>query len=125
MNRIFLTSVLFILFSCTTVLGQEKSKEAVSKSKTELVQSKTSGLYSFSLPVGTTDEQVQQNSKYYTNYFTVNYDVATQTANITMITNDERSRHVICRFLIASGVETINVEGKKMEVESFYNTFMK
>lgn len=108
-----------------SVLGQESTKTALSKSKSEVTLSKTSGNYSFTLPAGTTAATVEQNAKYYTHYFTVNYTESTKEAKITMLTNDEKSRHVICRFLIASGVETINMEGKVLPIEEFYQMYLK
>lgn len=124
MKRFFLTIILF--FSAATFsFGQEKSKIAVSKPTSELAQAKSLGKYTFTLPSGTSSESVQQNAKYYAQYFTVDYTVGTNTANITMLTNDEKSRHIICRFLFASGVEKIEVDGKTLLVEDFYTTYMK
>lgn len=124
MKTLFLTTMLLLGLTMTSY-GQEKLGTAISKSKSELAQSKTNGKYTFTLPSGTSTETVQQNAKYYTNYFTVDYVVATNVANITMVTNDERSRHVICRFLIASGVEKINVDGTEFPVEEFYTNYLK
>ena len=116
---------MFLLGISVFSFGQESPKTAFAKSKAEMTQSKTSGNYSFTLPKGTTSTTVEQNAKYYTHYFTVNYTESSQEAKITMITNDEKSRHIICRFLIASGVEKVNVEGKSMSVEEFYEANLK
>lgn len=124
MKTLLLTTILLLGISMMSY-GQEKLGTAISRSKSELAQSKSNGKYAFALPSGTSTEKVQQNAKYYTNYFTVDYVPATNIANITMVTNDERSRHVICRFLIASGVEKINVEGTELAVEEFYTSYLK
>ena len=39
--------------------------------------------------------------------------------------NDEKSRHVICRFLLASGIKKVSQEGKEMSVEEFFQTYIK
>ena len=124
MKTLFLTTVLFFGITAS-VCGQSDIRVAVSKSKSELAQSKTNGKYIFSLPTGTPSDKVEQNAKYYTNYFTVTYSSTTSVANITMITNDEKSRHIICRFLIACGIEKINVEGTDLAIEEFFTSYLK
>jgi hypothetical protein len=124
MNKLFLSAVLFLGISITAI-GQEKQKIATVKSKTEIVAAKEKGNYSFTLPKGTTATSVEQNAKYYTIYFKVNFNESTEEANIVMITNDEKSRHVICRFLNASGIEKVSMEGKDYTVEEFYQNFIK
>ena len=124
MNRIFLTAVLFLGLSITAI-GQEKTKTAISKGATEVAKGKVDGNYFFTLPKGVSAATVEQNAKSYVMYFTVNYNEATQEAHITMVTNDEKSRHVICRFLISSGAEKISIDGKDMMLEEFFTTYLK
>lgn len=124
MNNIFLTAVLFLGLSITAI-GQEKSKTALTKGKTEILKGKESGNFSFILPKGTTTANVEQNAKSYLMYFKVNFNESTGEANITMVTNDEKSRHVICRFLISSSIEKINVDGKDMMIEEFFTSYLK
>lgn len=134
MKTLFLTTMLFFGISMSSI-GQEKVKTeasetkkstfAISRPKSELAQSKADGKYTFVLPYGTSNETVQQNAKYYSQYFTVDYAAGSNTANITMLTNDEKSRHIICRFLFASGVEKIDLEGISIPVEEYFTTYMK
>ena len=124
MNKLFLTAVILLSLS-VKVVAQQATKTALAKGTSELVQSKSNGVYVFTLPKGTTAASVEQNAKYYTIYFKVNYVESTQEATITMVTNDEKSRHVICRFLIASGVEKVNMEGKDYSVDEFYQAHIK
>ncbi len=108
-----------------TAIGQEKSKTALSKGAIEISKSKENGNYSFTLPKGISAATIEQNAKSYTMYFKVNYNEGTQEAHITMVTNDEKSRHVICRFMISSGIEKINVDGKEIMLEDFFTTYLK
>ncbi|MBI1837321.1 MAG: hypothetical protein HYR91_08660 [Flavobacteriia bacterium] len=117
-------SIFFVGFSLLS-FGQQGPKEAVSQSKVELVQAKNDGVFNFVLPEGTTPDKVAENSKYYTLYFKVNYNADTRQASVVMVTNDEKSRHVICRFLVASGVDKVNTEGKLVNVEEFFQTYLK
>ena len=124
MSRIFLTAVLLLGLSITAI-GQEKSKIATTKGATELTKSKESGNYSFTLPKEVTAITVEQNAKSYVMYFRLDFNETTHEALIKMITNDEKSRHVICRFMISSGIEQISVDGKEMIIEDFFTTFLK
>ena len=124
MKKFYFIAVLFIGFSLTAN-SQEISKSAFVKSKSEVLKSKETGSYVFMLPKGTTKEKVEQSAKYYTIYFTIIFDETTLEAKINMINNDEKARHVICRFLISTEIEKINMEGQEFFIEEFYKQYMK
>jgi len=124
MNNFFFTAALFLGLSISA-FGQESLKLAMSKSASELATSKLNGNYSFILPKGTTAADVETSAKYYTLYFKVNYNESTQESSIVMVTNDEKSRHVICRFMSASKVDKINVDGKEFTLEDFFVAYLK
>ncbi len=124
MNKIFLTAVLFLGLSMTA-FGQEKTKTALTKGKAEILKGKESGTFSFTLPSGTESSKIEQNAKAYKMYFKVNFNESTREAAITMVTNDEKSRHIICRFLISSGMEKVNIDGKDLTVEDFFVNYLK
>ncbi len=124
MNKLFLTAVLFLVLSITAI-GQENSGIAVSKGTVELAKSKTSGVYHFTLPKGTTSASVEEKAKYYLLYFKVTFVEATSEATITMVTNDEKSRHVICRFLTSSNANHVTVDGKEITLDELYTTYLK
>jgi len=124
MKTFYLIAVLFIGLSITAH-SQNSSNIAFVKSKSEILKSKENGSYIFTLPKGTTKEKVEQSAKYYTIYFNVIFDETTLEAKINMITNDEKVRHVICRFLVSTDVEIINLEGQEFVVEEFYRQYMK
>jgi hypothetical protein len=107
-----LSAVLFLVLSITA-LGQDENKIAHTKGKTEIIQSKETGIYSFILPDSITSSDVERNNKYYTNYFKVEFNELTNEAIIKLMKNDEKSKHLICHFLFASGVEKVIHEGKK------------
>jgi hypothetical protein len=64
------------------------------------------------MPNSTSSSSIEQNSKYYTIYFSVKFNEINHEVDISMITNDEKSRHILCRFLVSSGIEKINLDGK-------------
>lgn len=105
-------------------LAQETSNTVTAQSKTELLASKESGNYTFTLPDGITPEEVSKNAKYYVHYFTVEYIEKSNQAKLTMISNDEKGRHVIVRFLTACGAQHVIVDGKSMSIEDFFNNYL-
>lgn len=124
MRTLFLTFLAFITLSSLS-FAQESIKFATAQSKADLAISKESGIYVFVLPKGITQEEVIKNSKYYLHYFTVEFSEKTNEAKIVMVSNDEKSRHVIIRFLTACGAQNIIVDGRTMPNEEFFVTFIK
>lgn len=123
MKTLFL-SLIAVVFATTISFAQENST-ASAQSKTELAASKESGKYLIVLPSETTAEQVNKSSKYYTHYFTVDFNEKSKEAKITMVTNDEMGRHVIVRFLASCGVQNVMVDGKMYLNEDFFVTYLK
>jgi hypothetical protein len=123
MNKLFFL-ILFVGFS-SIGFSQQGKKEAISLGKEELVQAKNVGIYTFTLPEGNTPEKVSENAKYYTMYFKVKYNADSREAALNMVSNDEKSRHVICRFLVASGVDKVLVDGKAFQIEEYFQSYLK
>ena len=117
--------ILLFLGVSITAIGQEEAGVAISKGTVELAKSKTSGVYHFTLPKGATSASVEEKAKYYLLYFKVTFVEATSEATITMVTNDEKSRQVICRFLTASKANHVTVDGKEITLDELYTTYLK
>ena len=117
---------LFVLFGITAVsFAQEANEIAVSKGAKELASSKANGVYSFTMPSNITQEDIDKNSKYYTHYFTVEFNASSHTAKVNMIENTDKNRYVIARFLTACGVRFITVDNKNIDLTSFIDTYLK
>lgn len=119
-----------IIYSLFVILGfssmsfaQEKTEIALSQGKQELVESKTSGVYEFTL-VDQTSERINKSASYYTHYFTVVFDENSGLATITMAENNEKSRKVIMRFLTASGARYVDIDGDIVSVSEFMLDFL-
>ena len=123
MRTLFL-SVLTVVSMVTMSYAQEINS-ATAQSKTELISSKETGNYSFILGNKLSAEEVAKNAQYYVHYFTVNYSDKTNEAKVTMIANDEKTRHIVVRFLTACGIQNVIVDGKTISAEEFYINFMK
>lgn len=124
MKRLFF-SLLTVMSIASFSFAQDSKSTAVAQSSKDLVESKTSGNYIFTLPETVTSEDVAKNSKYYVHYFTVEFDDNTQQANIKMISNDDKSRHVIMRFLTANQIQNVQVDGKSYSLDQFFENYMK
>ena len=94
-------------------------------SKAAFLEGKTTGKFKITLPAGSVKEEVEKSASYYVHNFTVNFDNASKVAEVNMVTNDERSRQIIVRFLSACGVQQINVEGTIVDLYPFYESYLK
>ena len=124
MRKIIYT--LFVLVGFSSIgFAQEKAEIANTNGKTELLESKLSGVYVFALPENVTAEQVEKNSSYYTSNFTVDFDNATNKATLTMVENEVISRHVVARFLSSCGVRYVEVEGENITIDQLIELYLK
>ena len=117
--------IFFLGLSLTCNSQVEKENSVLTKGKSELIQGKKDGKFSFILSEVYTENEVEQNSSYYKLYFSVSFDVNTHEAIISMKTNDEKSRHIISRFLTSFGIEYIKSDDTLYRIEEFYNAFLK
>ena len=114
-----------LLFSLNSLYSQETATIAAVVSKAAFLEGKTTGKFKITLPAGSVKEEVEKSASYYVHNFTVNFDNASKVAEVNMVTNDERSRQIIVRFLSACGVQQINVEGTMVDLYPFYETYLK
>ncbi len=121
MKRLLSIVFVFIGLGC---FAQMRSDVAQAQDVPALTESKTNGVYIFIMP-DRSAEDIEKGAKYYTHYFTVSFDDDTDKATITLSENDERSRMVLSRFLIASGFRYVQVGEEKMEVSNFAGKFLR
>ncbi len=124
MKTLFYTFLVVVGFG-SAAFAQEKSTIAVGPTTTEINSGKQTGKFTFIMPQGTTAEDVAHTTKYYTNYFTVDYKESSREAKITMVSNDERSRAVIARFLVSNGVREVNISGTLVSVDELFEKYLK
>jgi hypothetical protein len=124
MKKIFFTLIVLVGFA-TVGFSQDRGTIANTEGKEQLMSSKVSGEYTFTLPSNVTNEMVTKNASYYPSYFTVNFDNASKTANISMVNNEAKSRYVIARFLSACGVKEVEIDGKNVPVHVFIEEYLK
>lgn len=124
MKRLIYTlfAVMLVSFAAN---AQEPAELAVSKGGDALAKSKISGEYVFTLPASVSKEDVEKSAKYYTHYFTVNFDAGSHDAKVVLTNNEIKSRYVIARFLSSCGVRFITVDGKNVSLDEFSNTYFK
>ncbi len=123
--KAFFYTVLFVAGLSSFSVAQERSNLAVGPNKSEFAAGKQTGKFTFIFPAGTVAEEVAQNAKYYTHYFTVDYVAQSREAKITMVNNDDKSRNVIIRFLSANGIQEVNVGGVIVPISELFENYLK
>lgn len=115
-------AVLFVTFVTN---AQEPAELAISQGIEALAKSKSSGEYTFALPSNVTKDDVAKSSKYYTHYFSVDFDANTHEAKINMVVNEAKNRYVIVRFLTSCGVRYITVDGTNVSISDFTSKYLQ
>ena len=124
MKKLLFTLLALVSIS-TMTFAQTSSDIAVTKGSNALVASKADGKFVFKLPSNLTAEDVEQNSKYYTHYFSVSFDAGSHDATVTMNENTEKNRYVIARFLSANGIKFLSVDGENVALYDFIDKYLK
>jgi hypothetical protein len=115
-------SMLIVLLTFSLAYGQEVASV---KSASDVISIKEKGKGFIVLPSKLNKEDVMSKAKYYTLYFTVDFDERSKIATISMVDNTERSRAIIVRFLAACEVQTINVAGEVMDRGQLFERYLK
>lgn len=108
----------------TMSFAQEASEIAVTEGSEELANSKVDGDYIFVLS-GKTEGDITGAASHYEHYFKVVFEESTQTVKLEMAQNDARARAVIMRFLVASGVRHVDIDGKIIPINDFMMNYLQ
>lgn len=122
MKKLVYTLMLLVGFA-TVSFAQEANEIAVTEGSEELANSKADGDYVFVLN-GKTEGDITDAAQYYTLYFKVSFDEASQVAKLEMVENDQRARAVIVRFLVAAGFRNVDVDGKVISINDFRESYL-
>ena len=115
---------LFVLVSSYS-FSQDRIYEAKVANSADFTANKSNGEFYFTFPAATTKETVEKNAAFYTKFFSVQYDEQSRLVTIKMVQNDEQSRHIINRFLIANKISQINMDGTLYKIDEFYQKKIK
>jgi len=116
---------IFVVFICVLLTGLSFAQDHVARvsSAQELRDIKNTGKCVINLSRSFTKAEVADRSKYYTLYFTVDYNEASKDATITMVDNSPRSRQVIERFLVACEIESVLVGDEKVHHSDLFQKY--
>jgi len=120
-----ISTLLFVVALVTFGFSQEANNTALTNGTEALAESKTSGVYEFTLPSDLTKDNVEANAKYYTSVFTVDFDESSHVAKITMIQNELKDRYVITRLLTSCKVNYVQVGETSYKLYDFIDKFLK
>lgn len=120
MKKIFtlLVGLIFTIGSFAQVAKVEGDKSTLDKALAE-------NQVAFVMPENTTEAEVLRSAQYYTEYFTVDYDADNGVATITLVNEDPMAKRVITRFLLSTGVRTVNFDGEDYTIMEFYTSFLE
>lgn len=120
MKKLFYT--LFVLVGLSSMSFAQDV--ASTTGANDLRKAKEEGVYTFTLP-GKSTADIEKSAKYYTHYFTVDFNDATDVATVTMTENKSANRNVVARFLIASGMKQVAVDGTTISIDEFRSTYLQ
>ena len=106
-------------------IGFSQEKVVTVKSEKEVTSIRESGKGVVYLPAGLNKEEVLDRAKYYTKYFTVDYNSSNGETIISMVENTERNRAIIRRFFVANDIRTVKVGGQTIDLDTFYESYLK
>jgi hypothetical protein len=90
-----ISTLLFVVGLVSFSFSQESNQIAESNGADELVASKTSGVYEFTLPSALTKEKIDKSASYYTSFFSLDFDESSHKAKMTMVKNTMKNRYVM------------------------------
>jgi hypothetical protein len=117
---LFTLALLFIAFS-----NVNAQSYAISETPKQLVESKTSGTYTFTMGSDITPDKIDEVSKYYTENLKISFDLITNKTIVKLLNNDEQSRMIIGRFLIAAGASNVHIGDEIITVGAFMEKYLK
>lgn len=120
-----ISTIAFVLGVVAMSFAQEATNTAISEGSEALAKSKESGMYAYTLPQGTTSDEVSLAASYYTDYFTVAFDEASLEATIEVTGDAAPSRQITLRFLSGCGVLFVDVDGSTKQLSAFYGDHVK
>ncbi len=116
--------VLFVLVSGFS-FSQDKIFEAKVAKTADFADNKSKGEFYFTFPAATDKQVIAKNAAFYTEYFSVQFDERSKLVSIKMVQNDEKSRHIISRFLISNKITQVEMDGTLYKVDEFYQAKIK
>jgi len=115
---------LILLLACTHFTAQQQSINTVFSSE-EILKEAKSGHFQWVFHNQTTQEEIANLAKYYTNFFTHTFNNDTKIVDVYPVVDSEDTRRVMLRFLGANQIKEIKVGEVSYELYVFYEKFMK
>jgi hypothetical protein len=120
-----ISTLLFVVGLVSFSFSQESHQIAESNGADELVASKTSGVYEFTLPSALTKEKIDKSASYYTSIFSLDFDESSHKAKMTMVENTLKNRYVMTRMFTACQITHVTVDGKTILLYDFIDSYLK
>lgn len=115
---------LVMLFVLTVASSFAFSQDAAAISVSQLKEAKSKGIFEFTVPENITEEQVNAAKGYYTTYFTVTFDEATDKLKVVLTSNEALNIQVVNRLLVSLNLKSVNVDGKEMTYQEVMEKYL-
>jgi hypothetical protein len=123
MKKLFVLPILLIgLYSAS--YAQEMNQARFTMTGAQLKEALNKGEVSFFFNKGIDAEAVKKSAEYYTQYFSVVYDKNTGKSSLKL-TQDDLSKLVISRFMMANGISEVIIDGEVISVQDFIAKYLR
>ena len=123
MKKLFVLSLMIVGLSVASY-AQEINQVKFTMSGAELTKALEKGEVSFFFNKSIDANEVNKNSEFYPQYFSVNYDKNTGKATLKL-TEDDMAKMVISRFMMSNGVSEVLLDGKTISVQDFMAEYLR
>lgn len=120
MKKIF-TIIALVIFT----MGAYAQVAEVKGDETTTAEMLTNDYFEFVFPAEIKEDKIEGAAKYYTEYFNVAYNSDNKVVKISFVENTDMARRVVTRFLLSSGIRTVDFNGQTYTIMEFYDAIMK
>jgi hypothetical protein len=117
-----LITIFALLFLTVGVFAQTAKVEGTPET---LKDNLSHDVLEFIMTSNVTNEEVDNSAQYYTEYFTVDYNSESHKATINFIENSIKSRRVVTRFLLSTGVRSVDFNDKNYTIMEFFSEHLE
>jgi hypothetical protein len=90
--------------------------------KSSVKESKTKGVFEFSMPSSISKTDIEKSAKNYIKYFTT--AVSNDKVVLKMVENTSNNRHIMKRFFVSLNQRTLNDGNKDLSIDTFFTKYV-
>lgn len=119
--KLLYTTLFLAVFTSGNIFSQSEKNV-----KTELIEySLKKKEFTFIIEPSPSIEEINNTSRYYTEYFSTTYNIDKGQISIKIIKDEDVSYKIITRFLISNNIKNFNYKNETYKSEDFYSIIKK